>query len=154
MGMFTRSIHVLPFGNIVAKGQSKVWECAASIPSLGDGFLVRVWGTEEGPTASQCSSFQKLIVNASSIRATARPSIADYLNSCGMVPAGTMLTSDNIWDILKPNFIEVHRDHEYCLGAGSPGTNAISVGYEIPWEAEHLLQLAVLDGVLDQVYSE
>ncbi|AVV83580.1 hypothetical protein SPWS13_1787 [Shewanella putrefaciens] len=46
--MFAKSITIFPFGDISGNGQSKIWERKLDIPYLGDGFLIRIWGTKEG----------------------------------------------------------------------------------------------------------
>lgn len=153
--MFAKSITIFPFGDISGKGQSKIWERKLDIPYLGDGFLIRIWGTKEGPTVSQCEAFDRLINNAELIRKDATARIIHFLTSSDIVPADIELSSSNVWAFLLPSLIEVHANNEYSLGIGKLGTNAISIGYDISWgEGFPLLQIGVLDGVIDEIYSE
>ncbi|MBI1891192.1 MAG: hypothetical protein HYS18_11130 [Burkholderiales bacterium] len=152
--MFTKSVKEPHFGDLSAEGQSKIWETTRDIPSLGKGFLVCVWGSKEGPTAAQCNAFGILIEKSEHIHMSAVPDIASYLNSCGVAPPSITLSPKNVWEYLAPCFAEVHSDNQYCAGEGPVGTIAISVGYEIPRDKNHLLQLGIINGKIDQVYSE
>jgi hypothetical protein len=153
MGMFAKSVSAPNFGELRGEGQSRIWEARVDVPPLGRGFLVRIRGTREGPASSQCEAFGELIENVRSIRDDAAPKIAAYLDSCGIVPPDVSLNASNVWRFLSPEFIEVHDSNEYAMGEGKPGSNAISVGFGLPWD-DHLLQLGILQGALDEVYSE
>jgi len=152
--MFEKSIEARHFGALHGEGQSKIWETTLDIPPLGKGFFVRVWGGKNGPTESQCDAFGALLHNAAQIKNAITSEIINYLDSCGVVPPDTQVSVSNLWEFLSPCFIEIHDNHEYPAGAGKPGTNAISVGYEIPWVGEALLQIGILEGAVDEIYSE
>ncbi|MGB4812807.1 MAG: hypothetical protein WBP13_10080 [Methylophilaceae bacterium] len=154
MGMFARTLNTLHFGVIHAEGQSKVWEATIDIPNLGGSFNVRIWGAKDGPSFEQCEAFGSMIAKSETIQAKSSLLIIDYLNLCGVVPSDVILSVTNVWTFLSPSFIEVHANNVYPAGEGVLGSIAISVGYEITWENEHLLQIGLLNGVVDQIYSE
>ena len=154
MSMFRKSLKAEYFGTLNGEGRSKVWETELDIEELGTGFLVRVHGTEQGPTEAQVAAFKELISQARAIKVSSAKPVVDFLKSCEIIPNGVDLTSDNLWEHLTPSFSEVGSNNEYAAGSGPEGSVAITVGYEIPWEGEHLLQLAIIDGTFHRVYSE
>lgn len=154
MGMFTHTIDVIPFGSLSNEGQSRIWEAKINIYPLGKDFFVRVWGTKFGPSEAQKLAFANLINNASEIKKESSSQIIRYLNEFGVVPHHIELNSDNLWNFLMPSFIEVHEFETYPAGSGKAGQIAISIGFEITWEKEHLLQIGTIDGQFHEVYSE
>lgn len=154
MGMFAHSIDCEPFGTLTAEGQSRIWEGEVEIARLGGLFSVRVWGDRSGPTDRQVAAFTTLMQCAASIREKSAGAAACFLKQADIVPPNVEITPQNVWAYANPCFIEVHADEVYCANAGQPGQIAISVGYEVPWDDGHLLQIGTIDGVFDQVYSE
>jgi hypothetical protein len=154
MGLFTHTIMVIPFGNLSNEGQSKIWETEIDIDPLGKGFFVRVWGTKSGPSEAQKKAFSSLLNNANEIKKKSSPETINYLNECNVVPQNIELNSTNLWNYLKPSFIEVSENEAYTAGSGKAGQIAISIGFEIPWEEDHLLQIGTIDGQFHKVYSE
>jgi hypothetical protein len=115
---------------------------------------VRVWGTKSGPSEAQKKAFFNLLKNANEIKNKSSPETINYLNECNVVPQNIELNSTNLWNYLKPSFIEVNENEAYTAGNGKAGQIAISIGFEIPWEEDHLLQIGTIDGQFHKVYSE
>ncbi|PHO19363.1 hypothetical protein CPU12_00875 [Malaciobacter molluscorum LMG 25693] len=51
--MFNKTIELVPFGTLKAKGRSKVWHTSVTIPYLDGDFNVVIRGTFDGPLMSQ-----------------------------------------------------------------------------------------------------
>ena len=154
MGLFAKRTWAAHFGELHGEGQSGVWEAQIDMGPLGPGFLVRVHGGKQGPTAAQCEAFGALRAHAARLRDSAVQPVADFLIACEVWPLDKAHDPEQVWRSLTPCFIEVHAGHEYPAGEGPPGSIAISVGYALAEEHGHLLQLGVIHGVLDKVYSE
>ena len=152
--MFLREIELPPFGTLQSKGKSKLWSTNLSIPKLGNNFSVLVRGSVEGPTRLQSEALTILVNNADSIKREVKPLFLDFLKFCGVIPIECQVTFENVWDYLTPNLIEVHKNNEYLLGKGKDGSIAISVGYNIPWDDNHSIHFGLIDGKVDQIYSE
>ena len=154
MGMFTRTIEVSPFGKLHAEGQSKIWQNRIDIPCLGEGFELRIWGTKSGPSEAQIRAFSRLMDKASAIKADSAPKIIAFLTECAIVPQNVELSPATLWRHLAPAFIEVNAAESYCADSGQPGEIAIAIGFEIPWENEHLVFIGTIEGRVDEIYSE
>jgi hypothetical protein len=153
MGMFSHSIVVVPFGELSADGKSKVWEGSVNIPALGEDFFIRIFGDEAGPSQNQVKAYSQLLANADDLKEKSTAPIINYLNKFSDIPQNITLSALNIWQYLAPSFIEVHESHEYSAGQGKEGEIAISIGFEVPWEAV-LLQIGTIDGKFDSIYTE
>ena len=153
MGLFSKTIEATAFGKLHSSGQSKVWEATLELAELGK-FLVRVHGTKDGPKPEQCTAWAQLLTNAAQIRADAWPRILEFLKEAPALPDGIALNADLLWQQMAPEFIEVHASNEYAMGEGAQGEIAISIGYALPWLESGLLQIAVLAGEVDAIYSE
>jgi hypothetical protein len=153
MGMFSHSIVVVPFGELSADGKSKVWEGSVDIPALGQDFFIRIFGDESGPTQNQVRAYSQLLANADEIKEKSTTPIINFLNKFSAMPENITLSALNLWQYLEPSFIEVHESSEYSAGQGKEYEIAISIGFEVPWEAV-LLQIGTIDGKFDAIYSE
>jgi hypothetical protein len=78
----------------------------------------------------------------------------DFLLENEVAPINTELSTENIWQYLEPCFIEIHESNYSSTHEGEANPIAISLGFEVPWENEHLLQIGTIDGNFDEVYSE
>lgn len=152
MGMFNKSITAENFGKLTSEGHSKVWETMVSMSGFESEFLLRVHGTESGPTEAQCDAYGALFRNSENLRQIATQPTIDYLYACGIVPQEINLNANNLWTYLSPSFIEVNDNNEYDAGAGPAESIAISVGFQVPWDQANLLQIGVINGTLDNVY--
>jgi hypothetical protein len=153
MGMFSHSVVVAPFGKLSVDGKSKVWEGSVDIPALGQDFFIRIFGDESGPTQNQVIAYSQLLANADDLKEKSTTPIIDFLNKFSDMPKNITLSALNIWQYLTPSFIEVHESNEYSAGQGKEGEIAISIGFEVPWEAV-LLQIGTIDGKFDAIYTE
>lgn len=153
MGLFSKTIEAPAFGKLHSSGQSKVWEATLQLAELGE-FLVRVHGSKTGPKPEQCTAWAQLLTNAAQIRADATPRILEFLREAQALPEDISLNADLLWQQMTPEFVEVHAGNEYAMGKGAEGEIAISIGYALPLFESGLLQIAVLAGKVDAVYSE
>ena len=148
MPMFPKVIDCPPVGRLQGEGRSSVWEGQLDIPSLSGRFHLRIHGEATGPTAAQTQALGLLLRHAPALRAEATGPLCDFLLDSGVVPVAERAALPGaLWGLLSPCFIEVHADE-------GPGGVDISVGFEIPWDGEHLLQLMTTDGLFKGVSSE
>lgn len=152
--MFNKTIELVPFGTLKAKGRSKVWQTSVTIPYLGGEFDVVIIGTSDGPLMSQIAAFSKLIIPNEILHNTITDKVIEFVNTCGIAPVTTIIDSSNIWSLLKPELIEIHESNVYSMGESELGTNPISIGYLTPWSEDQLIQVPFLNGEIGIVYSE
>jgi len=152
--MFNKTIELVPFGTLKAKGRSKVWQTSVTIPYLGGDFDVVIRGTADGPQMSQVVAFSKLLIPNKILHNNITNRVTEFINSCGIVPTATTVDFSNIWSLLKPELIEVHESNIYSFGESELGTNVISIGYLTPWSEDQLVQVPFLNGEIGIIYSE
>ena len=145
--MFGKRIECPPVGSLKGEGNSKVWEGTLDCAVLGGAFFLRIHGAREGPTPEQVRALQRLLDNAPSIRGDATQPAAELVQP--IVPPDVVVDETNIWTYASPSFAEVHPPTLH-----PSGEIGIALGYAIPWDDEHLLQIGTVNARFDAVYAE
>jgi len=116
--MFERKLLVPVLGQLVAEGQSSVWEGELSLPFVeGEScFLLRLRGNHEGPTEAQILAVQNLIRNCIAIKIAATVPMFNLFEEGGF-GIDPKEKPEVIWSYLTPGMIEVEKESKEWGGA-------------------------------------
>jgi hypothetical protein len=119
--MFKYEISCAPFGKLSKQGEhTKNWTGLLSLPAFSGEFNVIIHGAKDGPLPLQVKAIERLLADDLPIKKRASAPMFDMHVKAGFAVNYIDDNAERIWELLKPEMVEVcdesyYRDGRICI---------------------------------------